>query len=222
MWTKICGIQDVDTAAEVAALRPSAIGFVFYGKSPRSLSVEVAEEIVRQTPSAIESVGLFVNESPAGVLARCAKTGIATVQLHGDEPPSFLKELHDHSPKLRLIRAFRMGRTGLVPLEQYLQRCGELGVRPTACLVDALVEGTYGGTGQTVPWRQLADEYHRDEWPQLILAGGLNPDNVREAIEIVQPWGVDVSSGVESAVARKDVGLVKAFLEAVYSKPGPA
>lgn len=219
MWTKICGIQDVDTAAEIAALRPSAIGFVFYGKSPRSLSVEVAEEIVRQTPPAIESVGLFVNESPAGILARCAKTGIQTVQLHGDEPPSFLKELRDHSPELRLIRAFRMGRDGLKSLEKYLAECADQGAVPTACLVDALVEGSYGGTGQTVPWQQLADEYKRDEWPQMILAGGLNPDNVREAVEIVQPWGVDVSSGVESAVARKDVGLVKAFLEAVYANP---
>ncbi len=219
MWTKICGIQGFDTATEVAALRPSAIGFVFYAKSPRALSVEVAEEIVRSLPPAIECVGLFVNESVAGILARCTKANIKTVQLHGDESPQFIAELKEGDPELKVIRAFRMGKNGLGELEAYLGECKKLDVWPHACLVDALVDGTYGGTGVTVPWQRLADEYKRDEWPPMILAGGLNPENVREAIDIVQPYGVDVSSGVESTVARKDVELVRQFLEAVYGKP---
>lgn len=218
MWTKICGIQDYDTAGEIAELRPSAIGFVFYAKSPRALSVEVAEEIVRSQPSAIEPVGLFVNESVAGIIARCTKAGIKTVQLHGDESPTFIAELKQSDPELKVIRAFRMGKDGLGSLEAYLQECEKLEVRPHACLVDALVDGTYGGTGVTVPCQRLAAEYKRDEWPPMILAGGLNPENVREAIDIVQPFGVDVSSGVESAVARKDIELVRQFLEAVYGK----
>lgn len=218
MWTKICGIQGYDTAGEIAALRPSAIGFVFYAKSPRALSVEVAEQIVRSLPSAIEPVGLFVNESVAGINARCTKANIKTVQLHGDESPTFIAELKQSDPELKVIRAFRMGKDGLGKLELYLRECDQLDVRPHACLVDALVDGAFGGTGVTVPWKQLAAEYKRDEWPPLILAGGLNAHNVREAIDIVQPFGVDVSSGVEAEVARKDVELVRQFLKAVYGE----
>ena len=215
MWTKICGIRDVPTARAIAALRPSAIGLNFFAGSPRHVLVDAAAEIVRALPAGIEPVGVFVNHSAAEIDAICARCGLRTAQIHGDEPPELLAEVSLRQPDLQILRAFRMGAEKLRPLAEYLEACRRLGVTLRACLVDANVAGQYGGTGQTVPWDILRDDYRRDKWPPLILAGGLTPENVAAAIRAADPWGVDVSGGVESSPGVKDATRVERFLAAV-------
>ncbi len=213
MWTKICGIRDVATANDVAQLSPAAIGLNFYARTPRCVPVDTASEIVQRLPPGIEPVALFVNHEVQEIVKICGQSGIRTVQLHGDEPPTFLADLQAGMPDVRIIRAHRMGVEGLSPLRDYLQQCRQLDVELTACLIDARVEGAFGGTGESVPWDQLKREYQFDQWPPLILAGGLNPQNVGDATRAVRPWGVDVSSGVESSPAQKDLALVDRFLQ---------
>lgn len=213
MWIKICGIRDLTTAREVARLQPSAIGLNFYRKTPRSVSLDTAEEVVETLPAALEEVGVFVNAPADEVVATCERCRIATVQLHGDESPPMLAQLASQRPDLKLIRAVRLGPDGLDPLANHLQACSRLGVKIAACLLDARVDGMYGGTGATVPWETVAGGYRRNEWPRLILAGGLTAENVAQAIEIVRPWGVDVSSGVEQSPGVKDLSKVAAFIE---------
>ncbi|HVW02475.1 MAG TPA: phosphoribosylanthranilate isomerase, partial [Planctomycetaceae bacterium] len=108
---------------------------------------------------------------------------------------------------------YRMGPAGLAPLEEYLHHCRSHSAAPHACVIDAHVSGSYGGTGQAVPWDRLHEEY-RAEWPKLILAGGLNPENVARAIHVARPWGVDTASGVESAPGVKDFERVRQFIAA--------
>lgn len=213
MWIKICGIRDLTTARDVARLQPSAIGLNFYRESPRWIAFETAAEIVEALPGELEKVGLFVNAGPDEVISACDRCRLMTVQLHGDESPQMLGELATERPDVRLIRAVRLGTDGLDPLARHLEACSQLGVKISACLLDARVEGMYGGTGKTVPWETVAGEYQKGDWPPLILAGGLTADNVAEAIDVVRPWGVDVSSGVEQSPGVKDVEKVAAFIE---------
>lgn len=209
MWIKICGIKDLETARRIAALEPDAIGLNFYAPSPRVVEVPVAAEIVKILPEKVEPIGLFVNHSADEVLAISQRCGMKTVQLHGDEPAGFSRAF----PDLQVIRALRVGSDGLGEMAAYLDECRQCGTLPRNCLVDAHVPGEYGGTGQTVSWEMLAREFRRDDWPPLILSGGLTPDNVATAIRTCRPWGVDVSSGVESSRGVKDLELVKRFID---------
>jgi len=212
MWVKICGIKDLETAAAVAERRPDAIGLNFYPKSPRCVAPETAAEIVTLLPPTVEAVGVFVNHEIETVAAICRDCRLGTAQMHGDETPQQLAELRLTSPELKIVRGHRMGGEGIEPLETYLTTCQQQGVELTACLIDARVEGTYGGSGQVAPWSLLAEQYQRRSWPPLILAGGLNPANVAGAIEAVAPWGVDVASGVESSPGQKDLQAVEWFI----------
>lgn len=210
MWIKICGIRDVETALAVARCEPDAIGLNFYEKSPRVVEAGLALEIVIRLPKTVEAVGLFVNQSAEQIHSICQKCELGIVQLHGDEPPELLAELAAY----RVIRAFRVGSEGLSGVARYLERCRQLDALPWACLIDARVEGAFGGTGKQAPWDLVRSQYDAANWPPLILAGGLQPDNVSAAISAVQPWGVDVAGGVESQVACKDVAMVRKFVEA--------
>jgi phosphoribosylanthranilate isomerase len=214
MWIKICGIPNIKTAADVAKFSPDALGLNFYPHTPRTVSVAVAAEIARNLPREIELVGLFVNESAPTIYKICQQSSLQTIQLHGDESPADLRDLATRDDGLRIIRAWHLGPEGLQPLGDYLTRLNDLGVQPVACLIDARVAGKQGGTGSTVNWSVLAKDYRRDEWPPMILAGGLHPGNVAEAIQTVRPWGVDVASGVESTPGQKDIALVEQFINA--------
>ncbi|MGQ0633390.1 MAG: phosphoribosylanthranilate isomerase [Planctomycetaceae bacterium] len=211
MWIKICGIRDVETALAVAKCGVQAIGLNFYERSPRVVALDVAARIVTQLPTTVDPVGLFVNQSAADVRRIAGRCGLRTVQLHGDEPPEVVAELAE----LRVIRAFRVGGEGLSAVAEYLETCRELGSLPWACLLDARVEGTYGGTGKTAPWEAIRRDYRAGHWPSLILAGGLTPENVAAAVRCVRPWGVDVAGGVEKAVACKDAARVQQFVAAL-------
>jgi phosphoribosylanthranilate isomerase len=208
MKVKICGIRDVATARAVAALRPDAIGLNFFPRSARCVDEATAAEIVRTLPSGVEAWGVFVNH-PLEEIRRIADLcGLNAVQLHGDEPPEAIAAL----APLRIVRAFRVGDAGLDELAAYLDGCRALGHLPDACLIDARVEGRYGGTGTLAPWELLASDPRRAQWPPLVLAGGLTPENVAAGIETVRPWGVDVAGGVERSPGVKDVGRVARFI----------
>jgi len=214
MWIKICGIRDTSTAEAIAALQPDAIGLNFYPPSPRWIDRETARQIVQLLPESIESVGLFVNLELDDVAETAEACGIRTAQLHGDEPPGFLAALASRCPTLKLLRAFRVDDSGLDDVAAYLEECERLGVELAGCLIDAKVSGAYGGTGHTAPWDLLRDQYDSARWPRLIVAGGLHPENVADAIRVTSPFGVDVASGVESSKAVKDLELVRKFITA--------
>ena len=223
MWIKICGIRDRQTADVVAKLGADAVGLNFYAKTPRQIDVGSAAEVVSRlnstavmdsanTSGPVEPVGLFVNHSTDEIVTICQQSGIGTVQVHGDEPPELLAEIQNRLPELNIIRAFRFGDAGLQPLQEYVTKCNELRVSIWACLVDSHVEGSYGGTGTTVAWQRLREEFSAVDLPPLILAGGLDADNVADAIKTVRPWGVDTASGVEFSPGQKNPHKVEQFI----------
>jgi phosphoribosylanthranilate isomerase len=220
MWVKICGIRDSPTARFVHEVGADAIGLNFYAHSPRCVERAVARTIAQEFGSSLDVIGLFVNHSLDEVLAAVDDCGLATVQLHGDESPEFLADLSRRRPDLRLLRAFRIDASGCGRVARYLAECERLDVRLSGCLLDSHVAGEYGGTGHTAPWDLLADQYDAAHWPPLVVAGGLHPANVAEAIRITRPFGVDVASGVESARGVKDLELVREFIAAAKSASG--
>lgn len=207
---KICGITSVEDARAVAAAGADAVGLNFYPRGPRYLTAEKARRIVEALPAGLIKVGLFVNAPAEEVCRTFDRLGLDLIQLHGDEPPTFLTQL-GHRP---VMRAFRLGPAGLAAVASYLEDCRRLDCMPRMALVDAHVEGEYGGTGQVADWQVLGRYPHDQEHPPLVLAGGLTPDNVAEAIRTVQPAAVDTASGVESSPGRKDPAAVEAFVRA--------
>lgn len=210
MWIKICGINDPATIGEISVLGPDAVGFNFYSGSKRHIEVTAATEAVRLLPAGIEPVGVFVNHPQDEIREICTATGITTVQLHGDETPEFAAGLSG----LRVIRVSRIAEAGLSPVGDDIVECRRLGIEPRACLVEPAVVGNYGGSGAIAPWNVVAEQWNREAWPPLLLAGGLSPDNVADAIKTVRPWGVDVASGVESSPGCKDPQKVARFIQA--------
>ncbi len=215
MWTKVCGLKTVENALQVSECGVDAIGLNFYSKSKRSVTSEIARNVVEQVPSHVEPIGLFVNHTLDEIHRITSVTGIRTVQLHGDETAEFAAQLK----KLSVIRAIRVDSESISALAEELENYQRQGVELRACLIDAKVDGAYGGTSHTAPWDLIANEYDYENWPPLILAGGLSAENVAEAVRIVQPWGVDTASGVESSPGVKDLDLVREFVVGAKSKP---
>ena len=200
---KICGITSPEDAAVAVAAGADALGFNFYRKSPRYIDPGVAKQIVASLPPFITSVGVFVNEELTTVRSIMDTCGLAIAQLHGDEPATYCREL-----SRPVIKALRLkDRGSFLALTEFEGRAGVRGF-----LVDSFSETAYGGTGQVTDW-DLAAEAAKAA--TIVLAGGLTPANVAEAIRIVRPYGVDVSSGVESVPGKKDHRKVRAFLDAV-------
>lgn len=213
MWTKICGIRDAETARMVAALGASALGLNFYTPSPRSISVETAREIEAAVADKdVSLVGLFVNHSLEEIETICGAISLDLLQLHGDESPEYLAELGLRFPELPLIRAFRVRESDLASVAAYVNECNRCGKRPDFLLIDAYSPTAFGGTGKVAPWTVIQEHYQIDDWPPLILAGGLTPENVAEAISAVQPFGVDTASGVEEQPGVKNRARVEAFI----------
>jgi phosphoribosylanthranilate isomerase len=213
MWIKICGLTDPSQARAIAALRPDAIGLNFYPQSPRFVPTSAARRISDAVGPQIERIGVFVEPSAEHLQKTVAECGLSGVQIHSADEQHALAEIGlDAGPVTRRICGFQVGAAGLAHLKNYLKdrKPGEW--IADACLADALVQGLHGGTGKTAPWQVLRDEYRRDAWPPLILAGGLRPENVAEGIAAVQPWGVDVASGTESSPGIKDLERVARFI----------
>jgi phosphoribosylanthranilate isomerase len=195
---KICGITNIDDALQACACGADALGFVFYGKSPRCVTPEAAKAIIAAMPAFVVTVGLFVNESPARVREIAAECGLDVIQLHGDEGPADC----DFAPR-RVIKALRV--------KDAASLADHASFNISALLLDAWVADAYGGTGHSFNW-ELAAAIARQR--RVILAGGLTPENVADAIRAVQPYAVDVSSGVEATPGKKDPAKVAAFIRA--------
>lgn len=222
MWIKVCGVRDEESAVKIAEAGADAIGLNFYRRSVRFVWRETARNIVRALPSGTAKVGVFVNASTAEIVETARQTGLTAVQLHGDETAEIVAEVRQALPELQLIRAWRVGSEGLAPLVEHCVDCRQLGGVWDACLVDARVEGSYGGTGSTAPWELLSREWALHALPRLILAGGLTAENIAEAVQSVRPWGVDIASGVEAAPGIKDLDLVRQFIERARAAEGAA
>jgi len=210
---KICGITNVEDAGVVAQAGADAVGLNFYARSKRYVTIPRALMIVDSLPTSVVKVGLFVNAEVDEVCETFDRVGLDLIQLHGDEPPSFLAQLGARP----VVRAFRLlPPEGLDAVGRYLAECREMKCMPRMTLIDAYVEGAYGGTGQVADWQALTTYQPvrpEEPVPPLVLAGGLTPDNVAEAIETVRPAAVDTASGVESTPGRKDHALVERFVE---------
>jgi phosphoribosylanthranilate isomerase len=254
-WIKICGITNLDDALAASDAGANALGFVFYPKSPRHVTLETANSIVAKLPQSMEmeKVGVFVNETVDRVCEVVKQVGLTAVQLHGDESTEFsralFQELASGSARPMIFRTWpakifdapaeqTVGwdpvAAGLVePDEAYkgkrvhkihVAKNGDLflethGFRPgviAGVLLDSSNDESRGGTGRTFDWERV------QPWAgiinsisKLIVAGGLRPGNVQEAIHLLHPWGVDVSSGVEREPGKKDPRKVRAFVQAV-------
>ena len=192
MFLKICGLTNGADAAHAAAEGATALGVIFAPSSPRCVSPDTARDIVEAVPAHVPVVGVFVDAPIEEIVATVAHSGIRVVQLHGDEPERYAAAL-----KMPLLRAAGVD----VILDSW----------PTATLLlDAMSGAQRGGTGQRVDWEKAAAIASRRK---TVLAGGLTPDNVADAIAAVRPFGVDVSSGVEASPGRKDRDKVSRFLE---------
>jgi phosphoribosylanthranilate isomerase len=201
---KICGITNWPDARAACEAGANFIGLNFYEKSPRFISAAKAAKIRPQLPKTTEAVGIFVNATPSDVLSVCTSLRLDAAQLHGDETPQTVVEVAN---TIRVFKAFRVGPDfSLSTLDEY----PEAG----AFLLDASHKGQYGGTGRTTDWAlaRRAALSHR-----IILAGGLNVENVAAAIRLVRPFAVDVASGVESMPGRKDHGRLREFIQEVRS-----
>ena len=216
-WVKICGITNVEDALTAVDAGADALGFVFYGPSSRNVTTETARNIVRQLPAKIEKVGVFVNET-LDEMERVAETASLTgIQMH-------IKFPHSHWGK--------DGKLGLRATKYTVLRTNELlndadrltslawyrDVKDSiaAIFLDAGTNSQPGGTGKTFDWQRavaLARALQQDF--RIVVAGGLTPTNVCEAMRILKPWGVDVSTGVEARPGKKDPGKVHAFIAAV-------
>ena len=199
---KICGITNVEDGIAAAEAGADALGFIFYQKSPRYLPIEKAAQIIRDLPPMIVKVGVFVDAPEEVVFRVISDCGLNVLQFHGSETPEYCLQFGLMSMKAFQIRD-----------AQSLSRLTDF---PTdAWLLDAYSDGRLGGTGESFNW-DLAVEAGKWGRP-IFLAGGLTPGNVAEAVRQVQPYAVDVSSGVEASPGKKDHAKVKAFIQAAKS-----
>jgi phosphoribosylanthranilate isomerase len=202
---KFCGLTHADDVGAAADAGADAIGFNFFPKSSRFVSPELAGRLLRMMPPAVVPVGVFVTETIDDMRTTAVEIGLREIQWHGDGPPP-----EGDYGSFPLVAACRVRSTAdLDAIRAHAAR-----LRFTAVLIDAHVPDQFGGTGQTAPWHLLAGF---DPGVPVILAGGLTPENVAEAVRIVRPWGVDVASGVESLPGRKDAEKMRRFVDAVRS-----
>jgi phosphoribosylanthranilate isomerase len=197
---KICGITNVADAQAAAEAGADMIGLMFYDKSPRHITLATAVEISRALSPFVLRVGVFVNPAEAQVTRAISECNLSLLQFHGDETSEFCTQFGLMSLKALRVRDAE----SLKQLEKF---------QTDAFLLDAHSQGGLGGTGEKFNW-ELAVEVQKFGKP-IFLAGGLTPENVGDAVKKVRPFAVDVSSGVESAPGKKDVGKMRAFIEAV-------
>lgn len=194
---KICGITRIDDLHAACDAGADALGFVFYDKSPRHVSVEAAAELVRALPPFVQSVGLFVNADPAYIESVLKHVPLDLLQFHGDESP--LDCVRYGRPYLKAVR---------VKADTDLLKCAADFDAARGLLLDAYVAGVPGGTGERFDWGLIPANLPKP----VVLSGGLTPDNITEAVQGVRPWAVDVSSGVELTKGIKDSHKMAQFI----------
>jgi phosphoribosylanthranilate isomerase len=220
MWIKICANTNLDDARAAVEAGADALGFVF-APSARRISPREAGRITAALPQTVEKVGVFLNQAPSLILDTVEKAGLTAVQLHGDEDVAFAQQLlragHTRYPELKLFKAVAVrGLTG-EPLGTALEIASDKAAPEvfSALVLDSASSGGSGGTGKTFNWsaatpwvRLMAREFN------IVIAGGLKPENVSEVVEVFHPWGVDVASGVEREPGKKDHATLRAFVQA--------
>jgi phosphoribosylanthranilate isomerase len=204
MFIKICGITNLEDARVSIAAGADALGFNFYRPSPRYIDPHAAREIIDQLPDGVLTVGVFVNEeSPALVEQTASEAGVVALQLHGDESPAFCQELANRY----VIKVLSAGNE--------FRPEDALDYHVQAIMLDAFDSKLRGGTGRIIDW-SLARQT-RNLVPRIILAGGLTPENVTEAIATIDPYGVDACSALESTPGKKIPERVMSFISAAKS-----
>jgi len=203
-FIKICGITNIDDARAAVAAGADALGFNFYNRSPRYIAPPAAREIIEQLPSSILTVGVFVNEdSPESVKKIASEAGVTAFQLHGDESPAYCRELSDRY----VIKTLTVsGDFDIQMLQDY---------DVNAIMLDTRDNNLRGGTGRVFDW-SVAIEVNKVV-PKLFLAGGLSPENISEAIELVRPYAVDACSALEDRPGIKNHERMRAFVELARS-----
>ncbi len=198
---KICGITNLSDAEAAVEVGADAIGLVFYGRSPRCVDIDVAAEITYKVAPFVNCVGLFVDAAENRIRRVLEQVAIDTLQFHGQETEQFCNLYN-----VPYIKAIKMVNT-----VDLFEQCDRFSLAK-ALLLDADAGTAPGGTGTTFDWERIPKGLKKP----FILAGGLNADNVRKAVSLVQPYAVDVSSGVETEKGRKDLKKMRQFIHAVY------
>ncbi|MGD9949357.1 MAG: phosphoribosylanthranilate isomerase [Desulfobulbus sp.] len=203
---KICGMTRLTDALCAVEAGVDALGFIFYPKSPRNIDLDTARAIIAQLPPFIDRVGVFVGEKPTRVMEIARYCGLNTIQLHGAETPDVCRQLASVLPCCRLLKAFRVGEHStagdIAPYAASVQ----------GYLLDTFAKDAVGGTGMAFDWALI--ERLQLSRP-FLLAGGLDCDNIRAALEQVAPYGVDANSGLEDAPGRKNHEKIRSFLTQV-------
>ena len=202
MFVKICGITRLEDAQAAVAAGANALGFVFWPKSPRRVSVETARAIVSTLPPSVTAIGVFVDQPADEVTAIAAEVGLGAVQLHGNESAQYVQSMTRPVVKAVALQKDGDGTSGV-----------DSWPSDVTVLLDVHDPVKKGGTGRTIDWNAASAIAKRRN---IILAGGLTPENVGEAIARVRPYGIDVSSGVEEKPGIKDHGRLRALFEAVH------
>jgi len=211
-WVKICGMTNLEDALVAVEAGADAVGFVFYEKSPRCVTVETAREICAKLPESVEKVGVFVNEVEDVLCEVADRAGLTAIQMHGDnEDPRVADMVVRRKPGVSVM--------AVVSMHHPAPQGRAMMWRPDsvrAVLLDSGKSSKHGGTGEVFDWIAaipVVDDIKR--LFKVVGAGGLTPQNVGEAIGILHPWGVDVVSGVEASPGKKDPEKVRAFVKAV-------
>lgn len=221
-WVKICGTTNLDDAKAAVNAGADALGFIF-APSPRQITEEAAAEMIDALPATVKKIGVTLNQSPDVIAKLAQNVGLTGIQLHGDEPGDQMWAYRSAlAPRMiiKTLQAQQVLAGGDDFLYSYLRESEFF----DAVLLDAGTATNPGGTGVTFDWSALVSIVsHIQQWIPVIIAGGLSPANVSEAVRLFAPWGVDVVSGVESEPGRKDVAKMTAFVASarcVAASPG--
>ena len=217
IWIKICATTNLEDALMSVAAGADALGFIL-APSTRRVTPEQVAGIVTELPAQVEKIGVVVNEAPAQVAELAERARLTGVQLHGDEPPEQLADFRRALGSRKIIKTLQARdlQDGKGRLDDYLREAGSI----DAILLDSGTPDNRGGTGIPFDWGAVQPMAARiRERLPLIVAGGLRPDNVAEAVRFFEPWGVDVVSGVERQTGKKDESKIRAFINAVRPEP---
>jgi len=212
VWIKICGITNLEDAKSISELGVDAMGFVLSADSPRKVEVITAYRIIealRARENKISMVGVFVNEEIRRVLNNCKSLRLDYIQLSGDEDRDYLKDLKEKSKDIKIIKSIRIKNKSESYRAKINKKVGKLKEYADFILMDSYSKNVYGGTGVSFNW-DIVKDYYR-EIP-VILSGGLDAENVRQAVDIVKPFGVDASSKLEIYPGKKDIDKVTKFI----------
>lgn len=204
MRVKICGITKPDQGKAIAQLGATALGFICVPSSPRYITPEKIREIVNTLPINIDKIGVFVNTTIENICKTFTTSGLTAVQLHGDESPDFCQLLRESLPNKEIIKALRIKTIDDLERADIYSNCVD------TLLLDAYHPNQFGGTGKTIDWENLQQFKPKSPW---FLAGGLTPDNIKEALSKIHPDGIDLSSGVEYAPGDKNLVKVAQLFE---------